>query len=224
MYAPYTRTALVSPFSHPRNISVLLRFKVDKTDGKYLIANHGAARRAPRPCGAAPHARAARSGSAARVESRRCPARVATASHGMPRSRRVGSERARARRRPPPAVRAGGLVGQGSDRGLRAGREKHEADAGRHAECRLLRLPARCAARAGRPALARCRTCGRQPLAELRSVWGSLPRAKMGGGRARAPKRRGWARRRARAVHRRAQGARRTARACGARSSMAASR
>ncbi len=49
MYAPYTRTALVSPFSHPRNISVLLRFKVDKTDGKYLIANHGAARRAPRP-------------------------------------------------------------------------------------------------------------------------------------------------------------------------------
>lgn len=43
MYAPYTRKHLVSPFAHPRNISVLLRFKVDKTDGKYLIANHGAA-------------------------------------------------------------------------------------------------------------------------------------------------------------------------------------
>ena len=43
MYAPYTRKHLVSPFAHPRNISVLLRFAVDKTDGKYLIANHGAA-------------------------------------------------------------------------------------------------------------------------------------------------------------------------------------
>ena len=42
MYAPYTVKHLVSPFAHPRNISVLLRFKVDKTDGKYLIANHGA--------------------------------------------------------------------------------------------------------------------------------------------------------------------------------------
>ena len=41
MYAPYTRKALVSPFHQKRNISVLLRFKVDKTDGKYLIANHG---------------------------------------------------------------------------------------------------------------------------------------------------------------------------------------
>ena len=42
MYAPYTRKALVSPFNQTRNITVLLRFKVDKTDGKYLIANHGA--------------------------------------------------------------------------------------------------------------------------------------------------------------------------------------
>ena len=42
MYAPYTRKALVSPFNQKRNITVLLRFKVDKTDGKYLIANHGA--------------------------------------------------------------------------------------------------------------------------------------------------------------------------------------
>lgn len=47
MYAPYTRKHLVSPFAHPRNISVLLRFKVDKTDGKYLIANHGAAGASP---------------------------------------------------------------------------------------------------------------------------------------------------------------------------------
>ena len=42
MYAPYTRKELVSPFTHDRNITVLLRFKVDKTDGKYLISNHGA--------------------------------------------------------------------------------------------------------------------------------------------------------------------------------------
>lgn len=43
MYAPYTRKHLISPFAQPRNITVLLRFQVDKTDGKYLIANHGAA-------------------------------------------------------------------------------------------------------------------------------------------------------------------------------------
>lgn len=42
MYAPYTQVHLVSPFTGPRNITALLRFKVDKTDGKYLIANHGA--------------------------------------------------------------------------------------------------------------------------------------------------------------------------------------
>ena len=41
MYAPYMRKTLVSPFNQKRNITVLLRFKVDNTDGKYLLANHG---------------------------------------------------------------------------------------------------------------------------------------------------------------------------------------
>ena len=49
MYAPYTRKHLISPFTRPRNITVLLRFQVDKSDGKYLIANHGAAPAAGRP-------------------------------------------------------------------------------------------------------------------------------------------------------------------------------
>lgn len=41
MFTPYTRKDIVKPSAYRRHISALLRFSVNKSDGKYLVSHHG---------------------------------------------------------------------------------------------------------------------------------------------------------------------------------------